>query len=162
MHSANWDMGESGSEQLFVRRNQPDDPHFDITAMVDLVFMMNIYFLVTFILVAGTGVNLPSAVHCSPLDPDTAVVVTLTRSPDGKASNLYLADDTKGQPLREPAEQQAGLERYIQESVARDRNKSALLIKAEKNVHLADMFRVSQAAAAAGLSLHVAVLEKNE
>ena len=55
MESSSFSLGESGSDQLFSRRLDPEPPEFDITAMVDLVFMMNIYFLVTFITSAMTN-----------------------------------------------------------------------------------------------------------
>ena len=40
---------------LIPRKPISDDAHFDITAMVDLVFMMNIYFLVAWIVAATAG-----------------------------------------------------------------------------------------------------------
>ena len=51
MHLSPFSLGESGADQLITRRLDPEPPEFDITAMVDLVFMMNIYFLVTFVTV---------------------------------------------------------------------------------------------------------------
>ena len=37
---------------LFPKQTRHADAEFDITAMIDLVFMMNIYFLVTFVTAA--------------------------------------------------------------------------------------------------------------
>ena len=51
------------SDELIARRPDSEPPEFDITAMVDLVFMMNIYFLVTFVTVALGELNLPAAKH---------------------------------------------------------------------------------------------------
>jgi biopolymer transport protein ExbD len=160
MHSASWTIGDSGSEQLVARRSKHVDPEFDITAMVDLVFMMNIYFLVTFVLVAGAGVNLPSAVHCAALDAETAVIITVQRGPDGKSAAVYLADDAKGTPLRDVAEQEKGIQQLVEQGSAR--GKTAVLLKAERNVRLGDVYRIASTATAEGMSLHVAVLEKNE
>ena len=70
MQSSVFSLGESGSDQLFNRRLDPEPPEFDITAMVDLVFMMNIYFLVTFITVAMSELSLPAAKHVAALDPE--------------------------------------------------------------------------------------------
>ena len=85
-----FNLGESGSDQLIARRPDSEPPEFDITAMVDLVFMMNIYFLVTFVTVALGELNLPTAKHVSALDADSAVILTVTRSLDGKSVTLYL------------------------------------------------------------------------
>ena len=59
-------------------------PEFDITAMVDLVFMMNIYFLVTFVTVAMGELEPAGRNACTPLDAESAVILTLTRSLDGQ------------------------------------------------------------------------------
>ena len=56
-------LGPLESDALLGRKPHEETPEFDITAMVDLVFMMNIYFLVTFITVALAEINLPTASH---------------------------------------------------------------------------------------------------
>ena len=71
MESSSFSFGESGADQLIARRLDPEPPEFDITAMVDLVFMMTIYFLVTFITVAMGELNLPAARHVSALDAES-------------------------------------------------------------------------------------------
>ena len=45
-------LGASGAVVLFARRSDDEPPEFDITAMVVLVFLMNLYFLVTFLTIA--------------------------------------------------------------------------------------------------------------
>jgi biopolymer transport protein ExbD len=147
------------SDQLIARRPEQETPEFDITAMVDLVFMMNIYFLVTFITVALGELNLPSAEYCTPLDADTAVIVRLARSLDGKSVTVYLGDGDKGEPLSETAEQEQRVQAAVEEGVAN--GKTAVLLKAEKKVRLADMFRIATVASIEGVQLHVAVLEKD-
>jgi hypothetical protein len=47
----------------------------------------------------------------------------------------------------------------VEKGVAAD--KKNVLIKAEKKVRLRELFRISTAAAAAGVKLHVAVMEKD-
>ena len=74
------------------RKSQQETPEFDITAMVDLVFMMNMYFLVTFITVALAEINLPTASHCEPLNADDAVVLTVLGSLDGKSVTVAIGD----------------------------------------------------------------------
>ena len=68
---------ESGGGPLIPRKTHENHSEFDITAMIDLVFMMNIYFLVTTITAALADINLPSAQHCSPADLETSVVITI-------------------------------------------------------------------------------------
>src|SRR6185312_15434339 len=138
MHGSTFNLGESGSEQLIARRPESEMPEFDITAMVDLVFMMNIYFLVTFITVALGELNLPAAKHVSALDADSAVVLTLLRSLDGKSVTVYVGDQAKGEPITEASQQEKRIQEAVEQGVAA--GKTAVLVKAEKKVRLADLF----------------------
>ena len=133
-------------------------PEFDITAMVDLVFMMNIYFLVTFVTVALGEMNLPAATHVAALDADSAVIFTLARSLDGKSVTLYVGDGAKTEPINDAAQQEQRVQAAVENGAAEGRK--AVLLKAEKKVRLADLFRIATAASADGMKLHVAVMEK--
>lgn len=159
MQTSDFNLGSSASDQLVARRPDPDPPEFDITAMVDLVFMMNIYFLVTFVTVALGELNLPSADHATALDAETAVVLTVLRSLDGKSVTVYLGDGEKGEPVADGSEQEQRIAAAIEQGAAA--GKTAVLLKAEKKVRLADLFRVASAASVEGMKLHVAVLEKD-
>jgi len=151
-------LGSTATDDLFARRPDHEPPEFDITAMVDLVFMMNIYFLVTF--VAATGaLNLPTADHVVPLDADKAVVFTVVRSLDGQAVTVYLGDSEKGEALPAGADQDERIQAAVEQGVAS--GKTEVLLKAEKKVRLADLFRVASAATVEGTKLHVAVTEKD-
>ena len=145
----------------FVSRpSEQETPEFDITAMVDLVFMMNIYFLVTFVTVALGEMNLPSADHASPLDADSAVIFTVVRTLDGESVNVHLGNDDKGEPFGDGQEQTERIQAAVEEGIAAE--KTAVLLKAEKNVRLADLFRIATAASLEGVTLHMAVLERDQ
>src|SRR4051794_21463501 len=139
MESSILGFGESGSEQLFSRRLDPEPPEFDITAMVDLVFMMNIYFLVTFVTVAMGELSLPTARHVAALDADSAVIFTVARTLDGKSITVHIGDSDKGETITDTAQQ----EKRVQEAVEQGKaaGKTDVLLKAEKKVHLSDLFR---------------------
>ena len=134
MEPAGINLGLSDHGGLIPHRKEFDPPEFDITAMVDLVFMMNIYFLVTFVTVALGELNLPAAKHVLALDADSAVVFTVMKSLDGKSVVVYLSDRDKGEPITDSAQQ----EKRIQEAVeqAKAAGKTDVLIKAEKKVRL--------------------------
>jgi biopolymer transport protein ExbD len=158
MQTSPFHLGLSRSDELFSRHGDSETPAFDITAMVDLVFMMNIYFLVTFVALRGE-LNLPAARHVAALDADTAVIMTLTRSLDGKSVTVYLADGQKGEPITDATQQEKRVQEAVEQGVAA--GKTAVLLKAEKKVRLADLFRVATAATIEGAKLHVAVFEKD-
>jgi biopolymer transport protein ExbD len=158
MHSAGLDLGETGADQIFLRRPHHETPEFDVTAMVDLVFMMNIYFLVTFITIALGELSLPSADNVTALDVEAATVFTLVRAPDGKGVVLYVGGGEEGDAHRDPLEQEQVIETAITQGLAA--GKKDVLLKAEQKVRLAELFRIATAASLEGTKLHVGVLEK--
>jgi biopolymer transport protein ExbD len=160
MESSSFSLGEPGSEQLFSRRLDPEPPEFDITAMVDLVFMMNIYFLVTFVTVAMGELTLPAAKHVAPLDADTAVIFTLARTLDGKSVVVYIGDGKKSEAITDVAQQDKRVQEAVEQGKAT--GKTEVLLKAEKKVHLSDLFRIATAAGVEGIKLHVAVVERDK
>jgi biopolymer transport protein ExbD len=165
MKSASLNLGPTGSEELIARKPDFETPEFDITAMVDLVFMMNIYFLVTFVS-AAVGLNLPAARHVAAFDGDTAVILTIMRSLDGKGATVYIGGDTEGEPISDPDEQERRIQAAVEQGI-KDQ-KTAVLLKAEKKVRMEDFFRIASLACAPQgdegkrLTLHDAVMEKEE
>ncbi|HEY4234298.1 MAG TPA: biopolymer transporter ExbD [Lacipirellulaceae bacterium] len=152
-------LSDSAFDQFIPRKPQEETPEFDITAMVDLVFMMNIYFLVTYVTVALGEISLPTASHVSALDADSATIVTVMRSPDGRSIEVYLGDGTKSTPIGDPAEQKRRVQQAVEQGVAG--GKTDVLLKAERKVRLGDLFRIATAAGVEGVKLHVAVTEKD-
>jgi biopolymer transport protein ExbD len=164
MHGSGFSLGTTGADTLMSRRPSREQPEFDITAMVDLVFMMNIYFLVTF--VGAAALNLPAAKFVTALDADEAVIFTVTRSLDGKGATLYVGDSTDGEPITDETEQAQRIQAAVEQGVAE--GKKYALMKAERKVRMADFFRIASLAVApvgdsgTRLTLHDAVMEKDE
>jgi biopolymer transport protein ExbD len=150
---------ETPYSALFPRREREADPHFDITAMIDLVFMMNIYFLVTFVVAALGEINLPAANHAAALDAETATTITVLAGRDASSIVVYLGDGKTGKPLADPEDQAAQIASAVERGAAR--GKTAVLIKAEKTIRLRELNRVAAAASREGTSLHIAVMEKD-
>jgi biopolymer transport protein ExbD len=149
--------GAEGSD-FAMRLPERETPEFDITAMVDLVFMMNIYFLVTFVTVALAEVDLPSASHAAPLDADSSVVFTVVGG-GGEPVVVHLGESAKGEAVSDPTQQEERIRALVEDGVAR--GKTEVLLKAEQKVRLGDLFRLSSAASAVeGIKLNVAVMEK--
>jgi len=83
----------------------------------------------------------------------------VVRSLDGKSVTVYVGDGEKGEPLNDRTEQEQRIPAAIEKGIAE--GKKDVLLKAEKKVRLADMFRIATLATAEGVKLHVAVLEKD-
>jgi biopolymer transport protein ExbD len=141
---------------LVARKPLSDDAKFDITAMVDLVFMMNIYFLVAWIVAASAEIDLPAARHCIAADPDAAVVITITA---GQTPTVYLGEARPGGGIH-PDEVEWRLKKAAEDG--KNEGKTFVLVKAEKMVRLRDLVRISAAACSAkGMKLNLAVMEKD-
>ena len=143
---------------LAARKPLMDDARFDVTAMVDLVFMMNIFFLVSWIGAALAEIDLPAARHCVATDADTATVVTVKGSA-GETPSIYLGDARPGGEIN------AGeVEQRIGEAVdaGMREGKNTVLIKAERDVCLREVARIAGLATAVkGVKLNLAVMEKD-
>src|SRR5258708_10596810 len=86
---------------LVPRRPAHDEAKFDITAMIDLVFMMNIFFLVTSVTAALAEIDLPAAKHCAPSDRDTAVLITIMAAAGQGPCRGFIGEADAGRPLGE-------------------------------------------------------------
>lgn len=146
-------------EPLIRRRRVHHEAHFDITAMIDLVFMLNIFFLVTTVAAAQLEMDLPVVRHCVPTDPTEAVVISLVVN-NPQSISVYLDDASTGEGLTEPEEQARAVNEAVEEA-ARS-GKRIVLIKAEREVKLRDVKRIGVAATRnnAGMELRMAVIEK--
>jgi biopolymer transport protein ExbD len=144
---------------LFPTARRHDDAEFDITAMIDLVFMMNIYFLVTFIGAALGEIALPAANHAAALDAEVATIITVLAGRDASSVVVYLGEDTTSRPIYDAEDQTAQISAAVDAGVAQ--NKTAVLIKAEKAIRLREINRLAAAASREGVTLHIAVTEKD-
>jgi biopolymer transport protein ExbD len=142
-----------GEDVLIAPKSLVDDARFDVTAMVDLVFMMNIFFLVTWVEAAISEIDLPTARHCTAARADEAVVFSITKGP-----TVYLGDVKAGNALS-PGEVDRRVTAAVEEGVRE--NKEIVLIKAERDVALRDVAHVASVATAVkGTRLMLGVIEK--
>jgi biopolymer transport protein ExbD len=139
---------------LVPRRPIADDARFDVTAMVDLVFMMNIFFLVTWVGAALAEMDLPKVRHCTAADRESSFVISILKGP-----KVYLGEPVEGSELNpKDVDQQV---QAAMEDAARE-HKNIALIKAERDVLLRDVAHVAGIASSVlGVKLKLAVIEKN-
>ena len=149
-----------GGGGLVPPRAKQEDPAFDVTAMVDVVSLMNIYFMVTFVGIALTEANLPPASHGRALDGDTATVITVVVGRGWQSVDVFLGDKEKGTPITDEQEQDEQIAQAVTAGLAE--GKPDVLIKADKTIRLRDMQRVARAATQEGASLHFAVMERRK
>lgn len=137
---------------VLARRPLSDSAEMDITPMIDIVFLLLIFFLVCSTMSQSTSVKLPAARHGRGVDEQTAVIITV----DGEGKEeprVYLGDGTSGEMLPSDHETQ---EKLIGAAVEAglSQGKTAVLVKAAKGVKAGDVERISKAAAATAEETH--------
>ena len=128
---------------LLPPKKHADEATFDITAMIDLVFMMNIFFLVTTITSALSEIDLPTAQYAVAADVENAVIVTMISG--SEVAKVFIGDGEVGTPLTEPDDQSQEVEAAVE--AGRAAGKHNVIIKAAKGVVYRDIARVMAAAA---------------
>lgn len=146
-------------ERISFRRPSRETPEMDITPLIDMTFLLLIFFLVCTTAALEGAVELPPARYGTAVGPADAVVITVADRPGAKLPAVYLADGKKGSPLPDSLDAQ---EQAIVQAVeaGMSRGKSIVLIKAERSVKEGEVVRIAMAASQVpGVKLHIAVME---
>ncbi len=145
---------------LFSRRRRLDEVEMDITPMIDMTFLLLIFFLVASRISSETPVKLPVAKHGVPVVSSDAVIVLLREHEGGRAS-VHKADG-EAFPDGDLAEQEEQISEYVKQRLEGPPTRHQLIVKAEGKVPYSDVARVLTAASASVDldTLHVAVLQE--
>jgi len=133
----------------------------DITPMIDITFLLLIFFIVCSTPDQKSGIELPQARHGKGVGERNSVIITI--SDEGiDSAPVYLADGKTGDSLPKDFDQQAELIREAVEKGRRQEGKENVLIKADRNVASREVARVIKAVSAVeGAKIHLAVLESD-
>jgi len=140
-------------EEFRSEEDQPVLPHrpvddageLDITPMIDITFLLLIFFLVATSQDSATAVQLPEARNGAGVDVRRAATITIADEGNGQAS-FYLSDGRMPDALL-PAgieNQLQRIENYVLQ--AKNNGKADVIIKAEKGVLYRQVARVVEAA----------------
>ncbi len=142
-------------------RRMPQDAEIDMTPMIDCVFLLNIFFILTFNADPAQSASLASSVSGKAFDPQTAVMVTIAEGP-GRTPLVYLGQGKQGNPLpSDEASQREIVLKQLQEGLAK--GKTVFAIWAEQGVKEGDIDRVAGLInEVEGMKLHFAVREIQE
>ncbi len=138
------------------RRQRGADDEMDITPMIDITFLLLIFFLVASKMDPTSAVQLPKARHGTAVVEKNSVVILVTEGTPDQA--LVARED--GQPFSsDVAQMEDEVRVYVDQGMAA--GKQFVLIKAEKQIKQRE---ISKVAKAVGLStdaeqLHIAVME---
>jgi biopolymer transport protein ExbD len=148
---------------VIAHRPVRDTGELDITPMIDVTFLLLIFFLVSTTTAMQSAVDLPPARHGEGVSSRTSVVVTVAGSPGGAQAQVYLGDGTSGTPLPvDPQQQTRQIAAYVRSEHLQ--GKDTVLVKAGRDVRHRDVARVAEAVGEADVEvhLHLAVKEEKE
>ncbi len=152
---------ESVLEAPLSRQRKPrEDVEMDITPMIDITFLLLIFFIVCSTPDENSTFELAEARHGKGVSERESVFITISAESADPAP-VYLADGISGDPLPDDPDEQRDL---IREAVEKGRLelKDNVLIKADRNVAHRDVARVVKAVSLVeGATIHLAVLESD-
>lgn len=150
-------------EQIKIkRRKTDDDAEMDITPMIDITFLLLIFFLVASKMDTPGSVELPVAKNGDSVTLDNSVILTVDVAADGKALVYKGQNKDSSNLIGGDEETQAdAIAAYVDE-VALGEAKETVIIMAAKGVKHGVISDVAKAVAKSDseASLHVAVLDE--
>jgi len=141
-----------------VRRPMKDTADLDITPMIDITFLLLIFFLVCSTAAMQTSVELPPAQFGEGVSEKTSVIFTVVAAGESGRAEVYLGSATGARLPDDPAAQEKAIAQAVEEGFRQ--GNSSVLVKAERKVKCSEVLRVAAAAGQVeGISLHYAVME---
>jgi biopolymer transport protein ExbD len=153
-----------GTDELLKPRRQREDTEMDITPMIDITFLLLIFFLVASKMDQATPVVLPPAEYGTTVATRASVFVTIDKPQGDQRAPVYKGDGADPNNVIDSADLEDlenELQAYVEDTMTEDDRKKFVVIKAAKGVKHRDVARVAKAVArvAEVQRLHVAVME---
>ncbi len=158
-HKVHDAFAEEDSGPVLTRRPLDDKAELDITPMIDITFLLLIFFLVASIPDPQNSVELPPARHGQGISKRTSFIVTVAERDGSGSALVYLGDGKSGELLPDdPAAQEERIAAEVE--TAFHEGKSNVLVKAGRGVLHGEVSRIAAAVGRVkGIKLHLAVLE---
>lgn len=145
-------------EEFYKPKPRVDDTEMDITPMIDITFLLLIFFLVTSKMTAEETPPLPKARHGLVVPAKESVIIVMKRGDGAKAE----IKKSNGDPFSTEAEQQtAEITEYVSQGI--DAGKKHVIIRAEGSVRHGEINRVCKAISESlgeGEVINIAVMEE--
>jgi len=147
--------------QPLIRSKSYDDSEMDITPMIDITFLLLIFFIVASKMDSSAEVSLPPARHGLPVVEKSSVIVTVAAGENGKAvvyrgDGINAANRVDSGDLEAQEDEIAG---YVESELSG--GKVNVLIKAAKGLRTGEVTRIAKAATRPEMvqQLYIAVME---
>jgi len=159
-------MADSGVSdealQPLLRSKTYDDSEMDITPMIDITFLLLIFFIVASKMDSSADVSLPPARYGLPVVEKSSVIITLDAGENGKAV-VYRGDGVNSATMVDSGDleaQEEEISAYVESEMSTE-GKVNVLIKAAKGIKHGEVTRIAKAATRPEMAqqLYVAVME---
>lgn len=126
------------------RPKRDDDTEMDITPMIDITFLLLIFFLVTSRPDTATGVNLPIAIHGDVVSQRRSTVMTIAEGGIDQAP-IYRGDGKSPDTLcsSDVDQRNEEIKKYIEEGMLKD--KTDIVLKGDRGISCRQAEEVMQA-----------------
>jgi biopolymer transport protein ExbD len=152
------EIDDAGEGRVLPRRRLKVDNTLDITPMIDVTFLLLIFFIVAGRPDVQAAVKLPAAEYGVGVSRKESMVISVADGDRPGTAAVYLADGKVGEPLAgDAASQEAQIRAAVQSAVRG--GTTEVLIKGDKGVRHFEIARVLRAAGVAGVRLNLAVAE---
>lgn len=157
------EIGDRAPQSLLPRRRMDNDLEMDITPMIDITFLLLIFFLVASKMDPSNGVSLPKARHGTAVTSRDSAILTIAQG-EGDEVLIYKGDGQVADTLltaTSPRGQEQEIIAYLTEQFNSSPPKIQVVIKAAKIVKHRETSRVARAVGMAkkDVPLFVAVME---
>jgi biopolymer transport protein ExbD len=132
---------EDAEGPVVLRRPMEDAVDMDITPMIDIVFLLLIFFLVCSTAASQMAVELPPARHGKGVSEQNSVVFSIEPAEGKGPATVYVGDATGDQLPEDLEAQEARIGEVIQQGIAD--GKVGVLIKAARTVKHREVSRVA-------------------
>lgn len=135
-------------------RRMGQDSGVEMTPLIDVTFLLLIFFMVTSSLAAQQDVIVPEAVHGVGVSPESATVILLAQPDDGSPTRLFLGDG------RGEEGDLKAVRSWVEQGLKQGR--TTVIVKAEGRVPAGQTHRVYQAIGQIeGTQLRIGVRDKD-
>jgi biopolymer transport protein ExbD len=128
--------------------------------MIDMTFLLLVFFLVTQAAAQISPVELPGAKHGTGVSESNGTVIVLAAGSNQGPVRVFRGDSLD-EPLPDsPEAQESGVREYVEQGLAEERTE--VIVKADRQVRYRDVARIAAAAARVdGVKINLAVLEED-
>lgn len=149
------------SRRSVIRRGHEDE-EIDITPMIDMTFLLLIFFLLTSKMDGGSDVVLPKALHGVPVAAKQSVVITV-KGLGADNVEVYLGENTDSAAKLnslDPEQFREAIRDAVNKGLSEDREQ--VLIRASRDVKHKEIARILRAIGEIdGATTYIAVLEES-